>query len=357
MNYKVEILKAFLENTELVKSMKDCDHGHNGRDNDYHLCGNCWTHTMLVYNQSDPDDLIELIMALCHDIGKVITRKVKDDGSKVTFYGHADASIQPTIDFLMHLRNKDIIHLGDVDYFIEIGLSPMANHMIYYQNYNKLNYFTGNDTLLEVYYRRMEEMDGQGSICKGEKIEQTKGTELKKYIPKVWNDDLPVVTIWTGLPGSGKDYLADKTDDIVLSFDKTRVDVYLQYLASIGDTMTRTPAQVYADAFVYCNEHKVDLMKIMSSNARKILQKGNNVNICNTSLTRKARRGIINSIGVKYNYVVKQVFTPTDVIFERNMNRTNHNVPVSVIHRMMEHMTVCTHFEPHINEIEYILNV
>jgi tRNA uridine 5-carbamoylmethylation protein Kti12 len=95
----------------------------------------------------------------------------------------------------------------------------------------------------------------------------------------------------------------------------------------------------------------------MSRDARKILQKGNNVNICNTSLTRKARRGIINSIGVKYNYVVKQVFAPTDVIMERNQKRMNHNVPVSAIHRMMDHMTVCTHFEPHINEIEYILNV
>jgi len=354
MNYKIEILKAFLENTELVKSMKDCDHGHNSKNNPYHLCGSNWCHSMLVYNQADSTDPIELIMALCHDIGKVITRKIKEDGSKVTFYGHADASIQPTIDFLMYLRNMDIIDDDIVDEFMEFGLPAMANHMVYYQNYNKLLYFTGNDIILWKYYKRMEEMDGQGSICDGVPIEQENRTELKEYVPKKWNDKLPTVTIWIGLPGSGKDFLADAE---ILSFDEIRVDVYLQYLASIGDHTRRTPAQVYADAFIHCNEKKTDLMKIMSKKARALLLESRHVSICNTSLTRKSRRAIINSIGVKYNYVVKQVFAPTNVIMDRNENRTNHNVPIPVINRMMYHMTVCTHFESHINSIEYILNV
>jgi predicted kinase len=355
MNYKVEILSAFLENKELVQSMKDCDHGHDGRVNPYHLCGSCWCHSMLVYNQADPTNPIELIMALCHDIGKTLVRDVKEDG-KVTFYGHADASIQPTIDFIMYLRDNSIINDHDVDYFMEVGLSPMANHMVYYQNYNKLNYFTGNDTLIEMYFRRMARMDGKGSICKGEKIEQSKGTELKEYISESWNSKLPTVTIWTGLPGSGKDYLAEQNNDEILSFDKIRLEVYKNILLDgVWDDLT--DIQKYQNAFAYCNANKTDIMKIMSKKAKILLQGGKNANICNTSLTRKARRAIINSIGVNYNYVVKQVFVPTNVIIKRNDNRTNHTVPVKAIHRMMKHMTVCTHFEPHINEIEYILNV
>jgi len=94
----------------------------------------------------------------------------------------------------------------------------------------------------------------------------------------------------------------------------------------------------------------------MSKKAKEILQKGKNVNICNTSLTRKARRSIINSIGTKYNIVIKQVFVPTKTLIERNQNRTTHNIPLTVINRMMEHMTVATHFEKNINKIEYILN-
>lgn len=358
MDYKTEILKAFLENTTLVQSMKECDHGDvkTGRVNPYHMEGCIWTHTMLVYNACDPTNPIELIMALCHDIGKVATRKVKEDG-KISFYGHSDASIQSTIDFLMYLVQKEIITDLDVDYFLEFGLSAMANHMVYYQNYDKLNHFTGNDDLYKLYFKRMEYMDGNGSICKSEKIEDAKGTEVKEYVPKRWNPDLPTVTIWTGLPGSGKDYLAEQTEDVILSFDEIRVDVYLQHLNDIDDHTRRTPAEVYSNAFVFCNERKTNLMKIMSKMARKELGLGNNVSICNTSLTRKARRSIINSIGVKYNYVVKQVFVPTKVLFERNTKRTNHNVPTNVINRMMNNMTVCTHFEPHINDIEYILNV
>jgi len=358
MNYKIEILKAFLDNKTLCDSMKNCDHGNpdTGRINPYHICGSVWCHTMLVYNQADPINPIELIMALCHDIGKVVTRKVKEDG-KVSFYGHADASIQPTIDFILYLVSKEIINYDDVDYFMEFGLSAMANHMVYYQNYNKLDHFTGNDDLYKIYFKRMENMDGNGSISKSEKIEDVKDIEVKEYIPKKWNDKLPTVTIWTGLPGSGKDYLAEQTDDVILSFDDIRVDCYMQHLFDIDDHIKRTPAEVYDNAFGFCNERKTNLMKIMSKLAQHELKFGNNVSICNTSLTRKARRSIINSIGVKYNYVVKQVFVPTKVLIERNSTRTNHNVPINVIERMMDHMTVCTHFEPHINEIEYILNV
>ena len=228
MEYKVEILKAFLENKELVQSMKNCDHGNTdlGTYNDYHMCGSVWTHTMMVYQQAHTNDFIELIMALCHDIGKVIVRKVKEDG-KVTFYGHADAPIQPTIDFVMYLKEKGILTDDKVFDFMRFGLSPMANHMVYYQNYSSKSLFTaGANSYIGHYYDRMEYMDGNGSICKSGKIEDAQDIKLKDYIPKLWDYSKPVIYIWTGLPGSGKDYLSEMNGYDIISFDDIRLEVY-----------------------------------------------------------------------------------------------------------------------------------
>ena len=353
MTLKTDILKAFLENKELVKSMHDCDHGHEGSANPYHLEGSVWTHTMLVYNEANQYNKFDLIMALCHDIGKVIVRKVKDDG-KVSFYGHADASIQSTIDFIYRLYSKGLLFDDEIEYFLNHAFVAMANHMIYYQNVNKLNHFSCDDQQLKNYFVKMAKIDGNGSICKSGKIKENI-KELKAFYPKKWDIKLPTVTIWTGLPGSGKDYLAEKTGDEILSFDDIRLDVYRNVKLNSG-WYNLNSEERYANAFEYCNENKVDLMKLISRKARKLLQKGKDISICNTSLTRKSRRSIINSIGTKYNYVIKQVFVPTEIILERNSNR-DKLIPVNVINRMMDHMTVATHFEKNVNRIEYIFNI
>jgi predicted kinase len=355
MSLKIDILKAFLDNSVLCDSMKACDHGYNGVPNPYHLEGDVWTHTMLVYNQADPLDNIQLIMALCHDIGKVTTRKVKDDNKKVTFYGHADASIQPAIDFVTYLHEKEIITEPQLNAFMTWGLPAMANHMVYYQNLEKKYHFAGDSSMLKHYMAMMARMDSFGSICKEAKVKGAlKNTVYKPYRAKERNNDLPTVTIWTGLPGSGKDYLAEKNGNKILSFDDVRVDEYKTFNKGWGYL---TESDLYKKSFEYCNEKKVDLMKILRRKAKAELDKGNDVNICNTSLTRKSRRAIINTIGTRYNYVINQVFVPTETVLERNTGRDSKFVPVEVINRMMNHMTVATHFEKHVNEIKYTLNV
>lgn len=354
MSLKIDILRAFLDNKVLCDAMKACDHGNDGTVNPYHLEGDVWTHTMLVYNQADSTDKIELIMALCHDIGKVLTRKVKDDG-KVTFYGHADASVQPTIDFVLYLLEKEIITKPGLDAFMLWGLPAMANHMVYYQNLNKKNLFAGDSSMLRIYLSIMAVMDSIGSICKEAKVKGAlEGVKYEPYEVKQWNDRLPTVTIWTGLPGSGKDYLAEKTGNPILSFDDIRVELYKLHKWS---GFTLTDSEMYMNAFIYCNENKINLMNHLRRKAKKLLDDGYDINICNTSLTRKSRRAIINAIGTKYNYVINQVFAPTETVLARNANRDSKCVPEHAINRMMTHMTVATHFEQHINKINYILNI
>jgi len=355
---KVNILKAFLENKELYDSMVNCNHYEDiDNPNPYHLEGSVWTHTMMTYNAADTNNTIELIMALCHDIGKVLTRKFNDKNGKVSFYGHSDASIQPTIDFVFYLYNKDIINNIELNYFMNVGLPAMANHMIYYQNLNKINYFTDNSDILKHYYERMGEMDSAGSICKIKSVkDKEKGLVIKDFVKKEYDITKPTITIWTGLPGSGKDYLAEKTGNPIVSWDDIRVESYKNSVSK-KDWMFLLQSEIYANAFVYCNENKVNINKIMRRKVSDLLKTENHINICNTSLTRKSRRSIINTIGTKYNYEIKQVFVPTVITQERNNSRDSKTVPIGVINNMMKHMTVATHFEKHVNKIEYILNI
>ena len=136
MSRRSEIYKMFIQNDALVDEMKNCLHGNNDILNPYHMESSVWCHTLMVFANADPNNIIEMIMALCHDIGKVLTREIKDDG-KVTFYGHSDASIQPTIDFIDRLYVNDVISIDELYEFINYGLPAMSNHMLYYQNIHK----------------------------------------------------------------------------------------------------------------------------------------------------------------------------------------------------------------------------
>jgi len=353
LDYRKVILEKFLDNKELVENMMNCDHAEPGEHNPYHLEGDVWTHTMMVYSHAD--NYNSLIMALCHDIGKVLTRNVNN--GKVTFYGHADASIQPTIDFLTYLLKTEILTKEMCEHFVWTCLNPMANHMLYYQNLNKLKYFADNSYLTELYFTNMASMDSKGSISKSESVKgSNKDLVILPFEKRPFNPDFKTVYIYTGLPGSGKDYLASLTDTKIVSFDDIRVDHYKE-MVNKSEWFLLGQDEIYNRAFIYCNEKKVDLNKILKKRVIKHTDNGNNVSICNTSLTRKARRTLINTLGPnKFNYVIKQVFTPTDVILKRNNSRDKF-IPTNVIYDMMKKMTVATHFEDHINSIEYILNL
>jgi predicted kinase len=195
-------------------------------------------------------------------------------------------------------------------------------------------------------------MDCFGSISKVKKIEYKKTKE--KFIKPEIKEDVPYVYIWSGVPGSGKDYLAEKNNFPIVSFDDLRIKLY-KNLSGVN-FINKSDAEIYIEAFKFCNEKNFDLSTMLSIEARKCLDKGISVNICNTSLTRKSRRKIINSIGEKYNYVVKQVFAPSEIIFERNKSRSSKNIPENVIERMMKTIQVPTMFEKRICDIEYIYN-
>lgn len=353
MNLKQEILQHFMEwDFSLVEKMKNCEHAEPGKTNPYHMEGSVWTHSMMVYNQANPNSKNQLLMALCHDIGKAFTRNITKDG-KVIFYGHSDVSTQYTIDFLNYLFEKNFISFNEFDSFIKYNLSAVANHIIYYKNLEKKQLFANNNPLILRNFEILAKMDTEGSICKKSKIEEKQ--HIKEIIDlRNFDHSNPTVHIWCGLPGSGKDYLANKLGFPIISFDDIRIEIFKQFnkvSESISDS------ELYDNAWNFCIEKGIDLNKYLRKKAKIHLEKGNSISICNTSLTRKSRRSIINTIGTKYNYIIEFVAVNSEKILDRNEKRTYRHVPTKVIFNMMDRINVPTLFEKNVNHVNYILNI
>jgi len=355
LNY--EILKDFIEHSDLHEKMNDCSHHNDDGLSKHHLEGSVWTHTMLTYKEANPDSLYELLMALCHDIGKIYTRKINDKGY-TTFYNHDSASVQPTINFLGYLYKKNAINTTEITQFINHCLPVIGNHILYYNSTEKLNYIAnGSSRTIDNLYK-LSEMDGKGSICCDDSKKQSYGKYQAsdaltfKQIPI--DNNKQTITIWAGLPGSGKDYLAEKSGDTIVSFDDIRVDTYKKNISKDlwGDFSDEL---LYSNAFIYCIKKKINLTELLRQKIKAL--DDTNISICNTSLTRKSRRTLINVIGAhKYNWIMKQVFCPIDTILERNQKRSCKTIPESVIANMSKRIEIATLFENHISKIYYIFN-
>jgi len=86
------------------------------QDPGFHPEGDVWTHTLHCMDAfaetrtgNDREDLIVGLAALCHDLGKVSTTTIDENG-KIHAYGHEEAGEEPTRSFLARLTDdKDLI--------------------------------------------------------------------------------------------------------------------------------------------------------------------------------------------------------------------------------------------------------
>ena len=110
------------------------------QDPEWHPEGTVWEHTLLVVDEaarertgSDEDDLVVLLAALCHDLGKPST--TVNDGGRIRSPRHEEAGVEPTEKFLERLRaSNDLLtqvcvlvrhHLAPA-HFQSGGASPKA---------------------------------------------------------------------------------------------------------------------------------------------------------------------------------------------------------------------------------------
>lgn len=346
----IDILDHFydFDNGFIFNKMRTTFHHNETIKSPHHMENDVWSHTMLCLNHFfncnykeylDRDIPLSIVIAiLCHDIGKCFTL---DTGKRKqnTFYNHAYRSIPKTIEFLLYLKDKMNFHSFDT--VMNLVLPAVSNHL---NLYNKMKYktllFNNNPNLYEV-STQVALCDSMGSICLDRKFDNV------EYGIKETNKHERNCYVFCGLPGSGKDYLAEQFEYPIFSFDNERINALKENV----DCSDMDEKELYMKAFTYCNENKIDLMKRMRKSIAKV---SGDICICNTNLTSKARKSLINSLG-KFNYHCKYVICDFNVVLERDKNRSGKTVGYNVINRMNKNQIIPTLREG-FDSVEIVLN-
>lgn len=347
LSLKAIFLNHFFDwSPETVKLMHETSH-HYSSDirSPYHMEGDVWTHTMIAYSHLDlskfttnVEKFSAIISVLSHDIGKCYCiEKSVEPPFKVMFYGHANFSIQPCIDFCYYV--KDRMKLSDVVFsrMTELSIQAISKHFdIFMTPDTKMPRFMEYDETLRGVLHALCYADTNGQIKSVDTLNKSnfkldyqfdESTNLEK--PEL-NTNKKTLYLFCGCPGSGKDYQAEKLGAEIHSFDKIRVSEYLKFdKHNVG-----MPNEVYANAFDYCNEHRIDLNKIMVSDIIK--SKSDVLAICNTNLNTKARKRIINTLkGINgYNVIAVYVGSHSENIFKRNIGRQD-------VDKTIPHTAIC----------------
>jgi len=336
-----EILSRFHINFPyLVDFMKKSDHNYSSEQlNPYHLEGDVWSHTMMVFNQASSNDSSSVvrIAALLHDIGKPHCKKINDDTKRVSFFNHEAVSFFMAKDVLKKCypelsekKMKDCLYL-------------IANHSILFPRNNQeltadsaLNLVSDKKLLKQLI--ELVECDSTGRI-----IDVTKdggddfsdslfdiyySDEMKYSASKaVINQDQKVLTLLIGLPGSGKSYWNEhntyQRNTTVVSRDET--------MMRMGEFPTN-----YHATWETADHKAVD--KEVNRIFQSALKDGDDIVIDKTNLTRKGRRKYINEAKRKGYRIEAKIFVPGfATIKERQEDRENNKViSDKVLERMVK---------------------
>jgi predicted kinase len=252
---------------------------------------------------------------------------------KTTFYGHAYASIQPTINFITYLRSKIEFNIERVMY---LTITAISNHINFYnKDIKNKNLMVNNDEELYHVSMALTNADINGSVNRRngrKKLPVFELTNDKKFNPLKRN-----IYVWCGLPGSGKDYMANLYFPTipVFSFDKMRIEAYDDHVKNDIEENDKK----YHAAFEFCNEKKINLLDMIKKKTKNI----GDFAICNVNLTKKARTVIVNSFG-DANYHCYYVTTDSKTAIARDSKRkmADKSVGVNVIEHMAKNQIIPT---------------
>jgi len=299
-----KIFKLFKENYE--KGLKFATHP-NGT---YHLEGDVWTHTMLVFNQARLNNASKNIQiaALLHDIGKPLARQELENG-KIVFRGHEGISTLMAIDFLMNLVYENVISWSDAfEIFYVINY-----HGIFWQKSDKQikKYFiNGHYDLYEKLYE-FSEYDAKGNIS----FKGFTHKEKEKYgHNKICNTELDNnCYIMIGLPNSGKStYIKENFKDLeVLSRD----GILLEYGKEKG--YGETYSEIWKN-LTFEDQKEVD--KILQQKFNRLKNSDKDFVIDMTNVSWKSRKKWLSQLK-NHNAIAIVMMTSLDEILKRNKER------------------------------------
>jgi predicted kinase len=106
------------------------------------------------------------------------------------------------------------------------------------------------------------------------------------------------LVIMMGLPNSGKSTVAAKMDGVVFSGD--------DYLEKLAREQSKDKELTYNQAFLYCQDHKIDWWGACLKAAAKAMRSGEHDTIIvdGTHMSKKSRRKVMNILKVKEAEVV-----------------------------------------------------
>lgn len=367
----MKYFKKFIdENSWLVDTMKNCDHGHWQHIEDdsvpvdsyehvinpFHVEGSVWTHTMMVMNEMKRcDPSFEMnVASILHDIGKPDVRDVvtKDDGSvRVRFFGHAGFSFYRAIDVLKdwdisdeeRIRILNIISLHGEFYDYVRGDEVKTKQWVKLSNRFKHNLTLFHDVMRQVQC----DCNGRHSLTFEARVD---ADEIAKA---VWvNDDCfktiesdrpeydgrPIVTMMIGPPACGKSTWVERNTiaDPILCRDSVVMEL-------AGDVS-------YTEAFATVDQRRVD--QVNGSRLSNFLNNKDSFIVDQTNMSRKSRRKILCHVGKKYWKKAVVFATGYDEIMRRRETRKGKEIPNYVMKNMIGSFVVPMYDE--FDEIEWV---
>jgi len=342
--------KRYLEYNypDLVNQMKLSSHHHsNGSKSPHHMEGSIWDHTMLVYQRALllNNKLLELA-ALLHDIGKMDTRKEKDNG-RVAFRYHENVSMYKSIDILkkLELSDEDILYvLRMIAWHGMLWRKKHERHEDLLSKINRRYSFDGN------FYQdfvKFVKADAFGRILANDS-EETRLLEefhfLENYIPfnanqySIHNPKQEVVCL-IGISGSGKSTYISKNkalqDYKILSVDKYLERKKLAYNSlNYEKEIKKAHDQSLRDMKEYVSNENNVVIDMTNLSVEKRSQK-----LSKFPTTKYKKRAIVFLNGIKG--------------IESNLSkRKDKTIPKEVIKKQLESFELPTLEEFH--EIEFI---
>jgi len=298
--------------------------------NPYHEEGSVWNHVSQVFQESvkiadtlpDEQDQKELIIvALCHDLGKVMMRDaiVKPEGRKVTYFsGHEYASCFLALPFLLRYFQDQKT--------LERLMTVISLHTAIYKEEDMYSFVTDEKTFSLL--NNLGLSDHRGRISETGDFHGLHWTGTRHYPDPIVSND-QTITLLIGIPGSGKSYFSKNMNPYgkVFSTDETMLK-YAEEKCGVKNDYNRAFQNVSNSKFNWV-EHTINEC---FEHAKTTCE---NVVLDATNLTKK-KRNIIVRKAKSQRYKVRYIMFWRD--FEKCLQKRDGNktIPLDVYKRMMQ---------------------
>ena len=338
---------------EYIELMKASTHDHlaNNTKSPYHLEGDVWTHTLMVYNTPYGDKYNEVLIAkLLHDIGKPITRHEKENG-RVSFYDHENASMWMSIPILTRLKHDTPIEFNFHETLMLINWHDDLNFHGKFHKDNEIDFslndkeksFLNSKYTNPEFYKKMVQLNkadnyGRETTDDLEYFNLDKFGYLENYIPYKANNNYTQtkkVVMMIGPSGSGKSHLvnemlSNKLNNFkVLSFDNELNPGKLNY--NSVDYSKKNVKKAHDNVVKKMNEY---------------IKNNENVIIDMTNLDKETRRKKLSKFPSNTYMKIAYVFIGGgEVIEDRNSKREGKNIPQEVLVKQVLNFKLPSHEE------------